>query len=155
VYICFSQVAQNCRKLAAISGRSCSAIVPTAGLAPPFVGAVLGVDLLNGAAGRWDRWPPILLDMARDLSLEIAVRLKKWADQLNPVGVRLVWGWFCGWWDGPVRDPHSLVPDGGEKRISDDLCPPCSRCFLCGFSEAYAGGRGWIVPVPRKSINSR
>jgi hypothetical protein len=71
VNICFSQVAQNCRKLAAISGRSCSAVVPTADLALPWVGVMLGVDLLNDAAGRWNRWPPILLDMARDPSLKL------------------------------------------------------------------------------------
>jgi hypothetical protein len=32
---------------------------------------MLGVDLLNDAAGRWNRWPPILLDMARDPPLKL------------------------------------------------------------------------------------
>jgi hypothetical protein len=48
VKICLSQVAQNCRKLAAMSDCACSALVPIDDLAPLFVGVVLDVDFFNG-----------------------------------------------------------------------------------------------------------
>jgi hypothetical protein len=61
--------------------------------------------------------------------------------------VRLVWGMFCGW-GGPVRDPYSLVPDGGGNGSATIFVHHVLDAFLCGFSEGYAGGRGWICPCP-------
>ncbi len=70
VKICFSQVAQNCRKLAAMPGWTCSAIVSMDDLALPstvIIGGVLGVvvlvvDLFREADG-WHLWPKCF-DMA-------------------------------------------------------------------------------------------